>query len=413
MRDAGDPGKTPAELLGAGVGAGSGFSSGRSGPVDESIWTDPSAWAFVYGAAAPQSPVPASATPAEPAAAAAAASSESAPASATPAHAADAPMSVDPAVSSAGAPVGPELRWPPRARRVAKIQSYLQPLGDGGYKIIPSSVISRFGQAAPEELRAALQDGFARRLEGYRALLAEIQAQSIPYLEFDSLVAAMEAGVTPEVHALVESDSRRGRPRDREDRRDPPGRPARPRRASGRARERPSTWRTRRADQGRDRPSPRDRHARAHVPRAAGVGSGYAGVRRARGRGWRRSGRRLGQRRDGGRARAHPLAGRARAPSSRPPPTERSPSSSSRVAWSAPPTRPTRASRSSCSGAARSRSSMSSATSWERDQGTAGAGWCRGTRVRHERARPTVGDVELDRAGARAGGTRSRHGVAG
>ena len=37
------------------------------------------------------------------------------------------------------------------------IQPHLQPLGDTGYKIIPSNVISRFGQAPIEELAASWQ----------------------------------------------------------------------------------------------------------------------------------------------------------------------------------------------------------------------------------------------------------------
>jgi hypothetical protein len=91
---------------------------------------------------------------------------------------------------------------------MAQIKPRLQPLGDGGYKIIPSNVISRFGQAPVQELRAAIEAAFTRRLNGYRELTERISAQRIDYLEFDNLVSMLKPMASPEVQRLIEKDQR-------------------------------------------------------------------------------------------------------------------------------------------------------------------------------------------------------------
>ncbi|HWU89534.1 MAG TPA: DUF4157 domain-containing protein [Kofleriaceae bacterium] len=177
MRESRDPGVTPAELL-SGY-AGTGFSSGRAGSLDLRIWTDPSAWRTTFAPVPPTSSDPASTTPA--------------PSPRGPADLAQAQAASLAATQQA----------------VARIRPQLQPLGDGGYRIIPSHVISRFGQAPIEELRAAIEEAFARRLSGYRHLMERIRAQSIDYLEFDTLVSALKPMAPPEVRALIEEDMRR------------------------------------------------------------------------------------------------------------------------------------------------------------------------------------------------------------
>ncbi len=179
MRDAHNPGVTPAELL-SGY-AGIPFSSGRA--VDNRVFTDPGAWNAAF--APPQVAPPGGAQP--PAA------------------------SLAPAPQAQPAPAArnPEESLAAARQALLAIQPHLQPLGDTGYKIIPSNVISRFGQAPIEELRSALEAAFSRRLSGYQSLMGRINSQSIEYLEFDNLVAMLKPMAAPEVQTLIDDDRRR------------------------------------------------------------------------------------------------------------------------------------------------------------------------------------------------------------
>lgn len=179
MRDAGDPGTTPAELLSR--HAGTGFSSGRTRSLDLRIWSDPDAWNTTFAPPPSASIAPPSVT---------LGSSSRSPAD----------LAREQQASLAAA-----------QQAMAQIRPQLQPLGDSGYKIIPSNVISRFGQAPLRELQTAIEAAFARRLSGYRALMERIRAQSIDYLEFDTLVSLLRPIASPEVRALIDEDMRRRR----------------------------------------------------------------------------------------------------------------------------------------------------------------------------------------------------------
>ncbi|HEU5056517.1 MAG TPA: DUF4157 domain-containing protein [Kofleriaceae bacterium] len=179
MRAAGVRGVTPAELLSS--HAGIPFSSGRN--LDAGMFRDPGAWTAAF------------APPAQPA-------QPAQPAHPTPAPLAPAAPAVDPERNR-------EESLAAARRALLAIQPHLQPLGDAGYKIIPSNVISRFGQAPIEELRSAMEAAFARRLDGYQQLLGRIATQSIEYLEFDNLVAILKPLATPEVQGLIDDDKRR------------------------------------------------------------------------------------------------------------------------------------------------------------------------------------------------------------
>ena len=178
MRDARNPGVTPAELL-SGY-AGIPFSSGRN--LDMRIFREPGAWRDAF--APPQQPAPLQAAP--------------------PVQ----PAAPQPQPQAQPQP-SPEESLAAARRALVAIQPHLQPLGDAGYKIIPSNVISRFGQAPIEELRTALEAAFSRRLSGYQQLLGRIGTQSIEYLEFDTLVAMLKPMATPEVQTLIDDDKRR------------------------------------------------------------------------------------------------------------------------------------------------------------------------------------------------------------
>jgi hypothetical protein len=178
MRDAHDPGVTPAELL-SGY-AGIPFSSGRA--IDNRVFTDGGAWSAAF--APPQAPA------------------------GGPSHAGPSLPAVQPAPAMDPAQNREQSLAAARQALVA-IQPHVQPLGDEGYKIIPSNVISRFGQAPIEELRTALEAAFARRLGGYQSLIGRIDSQSIEYLEFDSLVAILKPMAAPDVQGLISDDQRR------------------------------------------------------------------------------------------------------------------------------------------------------------------------------------------------------------
>lgn len=179
MREGHDPGVTPAELLGG--HAGTGFPRRHGQSLDARIWTDPDAWQAVFAVpSAPRRPLgPTSAAP--------------------PATGQRARRDPDAEQRAALASA---------RRALAEIQPRLQPLGDDGYKIIPSNVISRFGNAPPAELRSAIEAAFARRLDGYRQLQDRIRAHSIDYLEFDALVGMLRPMAAPDVQALIDADQR-------------------------------------------------------------------------------------------------------------------------------------------------------------------------------------------------------------
>ena len=186
--DARRPGLTPAQLLTR--HAGLPVSGDGAASVDVRLFTDPAAWSTAFGPRLGP-PVATQASPAAPVPAQAAA---------RPSHPLETP--VDP---------GRRQEESLTAARLAMraIQPHLQALGDRGYKIIPSNVISRFGHAPIEELRGELAAAFARRLSGYQQLMGKIGAQSIEYLEFDSLVSMLKPMATPEVRALVDDDLQR------------------------------------------------------------------------------------------------------------------------------------------------------------------------------------------------------------
>jgi hypothetical protein len=133
MGDARNPGTTPAQLLAGHAG----LPVDRAASADARLFTDPAAWGTAFGPLLDPSPA-AQPSPAAPVPAQAAG---------RPSHPLQTP--VDP-----GRRQGESLAAARQAMRV--IQPHLQPLGDRGYKIIPSNVISRFGQAPIEEFRAEL-----------------------------------------------------------------------------------------------------------------------------------------------------------------------------------------------------------------------------------------------------------------
>ena len=189
MRERGIQGVTPAELLGGFAGTGGGGT--RS--VDAVTFRDPAAWDDLFqrlpSDRALRSP------PAPPAAQTAAAA---------PLPAAHAPTPATPSLERSRESSMAAVR-----QALLAIQPHLEPLGDGGYKIIPSNVISRFGLAPLDELRTALDQAFARRLGGYHHLLGRIAAQRVEYLEFDTLVGMLKPMAPPEVRALVDDDAAR------------------------------------------------------------------------------------------------------------------------------------------------------------------------------------------------------------
>ncbi|HEY8147199.1 MAG TPA: DUF4157 domain-containing protein [Kofleriaceae bacterium] len=187
MRDAHNPGVTPAELLSGYAGVP--FSSGRA--IESRVFTDAGAWNAAFA--------PPQASPGGPSQAPPGGPSHAGP----PLPAAQpAPTAVDPAQNR-------EQSLAAARQALLAIQPHLQPLGDDGYKIIPSNVISRFGQAPIEELRTALEAAFSRRLSGYQSLMGRINSQSIEYLEFDSLVAILKPMAAPDVQGLISDDQRR------------------------------------------------------------------------------------------------------------------------------------------------------------------------------------------------------------
>ena len=180
MRAEGNRGITPAELLS--MHAGIPFSSGRA--LDAGVFRDPGSWNAAF--APPQAPPQGNA--------------HQPPAGAPlPAHAP--PATFDAQQSG-------EQSLAAARQALLAIQPHIQPLGDAGYKIIPSNVISRFGSAPIQELRSALEAAFSRRLSGYAQLSGRIASQSIDYLEFDTLVTMLKPMAAADVQTLIDDDKR-------------------------------------------------------------------------------------------------------------------------------------------------------------------------------------------------------------